>query len=70
LFPNPVNEQLQIKVEEDVEVCIYTLNGSLIIRQQVKEKTGIHVGHLINGMYMVKLTGKSGSAVQRLIVQH
>jgi PKD repeat protein len=67
IYPNPVNENLMIKTELQLDVIeIYTVSGELIITSNQKM---IHVGDLAPGVYIVKCKSEKGNEQSRFVKQ-
>jgi hypothetical protein len=67
LFPNPVSDYLNIQSEVPVEsISIYDLKGRVV--KEVKQPgTGVDLSDLSVGYYMLKVTTKQGSAMQKFV---
>lgn len=79
LFPNPASDVLNVgflsKQNQNVDMNIISLDGSLIQTQQVTAKAGqstsvsFDTQNLAPGVYMVQMIGASSSLTQRVVVQ-
>ncbi len=70
LYPNPATENVYVEISEETDgtIELINLNGTVIYSQKmVQQKTNLYIGNLTSGIYMVRVTTKSGSAVQKLI---
>jgi hypothetical protein len=58
IYPNPVKDELHLEMEDNqlVNVEIMTMTGDIIYRGSFNERSIIHTGILIRGMYCIKLT--------------
>ena len=66
VFPNPVSESFVISgIEENTVVTIVDLNGRTVLQQIVSPNQSISVGHLPQGMFLVRANG----AVVKIIRQ-
>tara|TARA_B100000809_G_scaffold266931_1_gene333193 strand:+ start:5955 stop:7334 length:1380 start_codon:yes stop_codon:yes gene_type:complete len=67
MYPNPVNDVLNIKSQEDIEnIEVLDLVGRTIISQN-NGTNRFDVSSLNNGVYIVKLTSSQGVSTQRII---
>lgn len=58
IYPNPANQQFQIRdLEEDAEMELYTIDGKLALRQSVGPNQTINVASLSEGLYFVIAKG-------------
>jgi len=56
LFPNPVNDELNIEIEDTyqfLEVSVYSIIGKKVL--SYKNETRISLGNLLSGVYFVKI---------------
>jgi hypothetical protein len=61
LYPNPANEHLYIRSEAPLEKLeIYSLEGKLVLQQQLNKEYTIPVSGIRKGMYLVSITGNDG----------
>jgi hypothetical protein len=70
LYPNPVQDQLSIQVQEISEVNIFDIHGNLVQSARLNgsnEATRISVAGLAAGSYVVRLAGKKTNAVGRFV---
>ena len=71
IYPNPVENELFIATEVNVEeVAIYDVYGRQTMRQQVNETTSQHVVNvaaLNSGIYFVKIVTNEGEVVKRFV---
>lgn len=71
VYPNPVENELLIATEMNVEmVYIYDIYGRETMRQQVNKSTSqqvIVVANLNSGVYFVKVVTNEGEAVKRFV---
>ena len=70
IYPNPVEDELTIATEANVEeIAIYDIYGRTM-RQQVNKTTGqqvIDVADLENGIYFINIKTDKGNIVRRFI---
>lgn len=56
IYPNPAKESFCIyNIDGIVSVEMYSVNGKIVLIQDVSEGETIHIGHLPNGIYLVKI---------------
>lgn len=57
IYPNPVSEQLHFACanQKEIVVSIYTMNGQLLIQQQMNTTETMDVTNLPTGMYVIKI---------------
>ena len=68
LYPNPTTGQLTVVTEGMMEVEVYNLVGQCLLRQEVSEGNAIiDMSSLQNGVYMVKVSANSGTAMQKVV---
>ncbi len=67
LYPNPMNDLLNIKGDNIVKVAIYNTLGQEVI--SVENRNEIDVRSLNNGLYFVKVTDVNGNASVNKIVK-
>jgi len=74
IFPNPTNGAIHIVVTEEQEISSVTLSNQSGQVMETRELTGSgevilnSEGHLAQGIYLVKLTGKTRTFIQKVIV--
>ena len=73
VYPNPSNEFIQLKINNHriVKAFIYNMIGQTVLSVSEKSIEKIHVGHLNNGVYFLKVETESGlSTSQKFVVQY
>jgi len=69
LYPNPVNDKLQIKSTEEVKsIVIYTSNGVKVLETN-QAKSILDVSTLINGVYFVEVLTDSSIIKEKIVIQ-
>ncbi|MDO9155091.1 MAG: endonuclease [Paludibacter sp.] len=69
ISPNPVQDVLNIKTEEqDLNCIIYNTSGQQLLNKSLQGSGVIHVDHLVNGMYFIKVQSGTKSNVSKFIV--
>ena len=66
ILSNPVQNELRVSSQVN-QITLYNSLGENVLTSNT---TTTDVDHLSNGLYLVKITGKGISTVQRIIVQH
>ncbi len=70
VYPNPSSGLFYIdnKANEDLNVVIYTLNGTEIGRQEVSPKTNnrLDLTHYSKGIYLLRIAGKDATQMVRV----
>jgi hypothetical protein len=72
LSPNPASDKVFIKTkdQEGLSVTITTMMGQVVLSRQFNSASNaITVSSLAKGVYLVKVTGKSGSSTKKLVVE-
>ena len=72
VFPNPTEELVNIKFQQDLEVDIriYDVDGKLVIYQPdtfIVEEHQIDVSQLVGGIYFIRLNTEIGTVTKKLI---
>lgn len=72
-YPNPFNHNVTIEANQDSEIVgyelkLFTVNGQLCLTKHIQSKmTVLNLSHLQSGMYILKIGGKKGEYVYKLI---
>lgn len=71
--PNPVNDQLQIRFNEETsnlkELSILDLSGKIVYSSAVVESTNFDLSHLESGAYLVQITSENSSITKKILKQ-
>jgi hypothetical protein len=70
IYPNPANDQIKVVrlTAENAKIDIYNNIGALIQSLEVNEiETTINISALTSGAYLIKITDKQNSHIQRLL---
>jgi hypothetical protein len=68
IYPNPVNNQLFISgLDQPATVQIYSMNGTLVISENVDGQNAVPIGKLEDGVYMVKITSGNRSWTKKIL---
>jgi hypothetical protein len=69
VYPNPATTSFQVSISgKQANICIYDVNGKMVISQVVNDKTTIDTSDLCGGVYTVSITSSAGIVNKRLIV--
>ncbi|MBL1221278.1 T9SS-dependent M36 family metallopeptidase [Chryseobacterium sp. L7] len=76
IYPNPVKNEFTIKTPSGMDlsgittVSIYDFTGKLVATERINlnKQTTVNVNRLLNGAYMVKITGNAIDYSQKIIV--
>ena len=78
LFPNPVQEELTLQMDleqrQTLQIAVFNLEGKLVQAQDLTLSSGlqterINVANLSSGIYILQVTGPTGSVSKKLIKQ-
>jgi uncharacterized protein YkuJ len=66
VYPNPVSTQLHVNIgtPKTVDYAIYNIIGQIILQGKLQESSIINVESLSNGMYFLKIDGKTVKIVK------
>lgn len=67
LYPNPASDFIKINTDKDVEVKIYSVNGTLVKQGKTVNKT-LDVSDLSNGNYIIQIDNNSNKQNLKLII--
>lgn len=68
LYPNPTSGQLSIEAEGMTSVSVYNLMGQCIMQMAVESDSfALDINPLQNGVYMIKVETREGTAMQRVV---
>ena len=73
VFPNPTNNNLFIKlknnVNENVTIQILNTNGQIVMTENSEnlETTNFSIEHLQTGVYFVKIISEKGTSIQKIV---
>ncbi|MDR2058400.1 MAG: T9SS type A sorting domain-containing protein [Dysgonamonadaceae bacterium] len=68
LYPNPVGESFRINVSKEFRefsVCIIDAGGRAVLQQTVQGEESVFVGHLPQGIYLVRVNGKIFKVIRK-----
>lgn len=69
VWPNPVQDILNIKTDEQDFACtIYNINGQQLIQEQLQQNGHLNVSDLKNGMYIIRLQKGEKQNVSKFII--
>ena len=67
IHPNPASHSFSVKGDTPENVRIYSTSGTLILDQQFQAGQSVDVSTLVNGTYIVELSGEKGISRQRFV---
>ena len=73
VFPNPATGILNVvNTSEAATIKLYDVNGRLVRQQQIIGRTvqQVQVGHLKNGLYLLKIESTTGVITKKIVVQN
>jgi uncharacterized repeat protein (TIGR02543 family) len=66
VYPNPSTGYIYVKVGNNLtRVTLYDLNGSIMVSEEITEKTAIDISSLAKGVYTLKANGKTAKVVKQ-----
>jgi len=69
VWPNPVQDVLNIKTEEEEYICtILDINGQQLIQKQLNKNEALNVNKLDNGIYLIKIQAGSKTSVNKFVL--
>lgn len=71
LYPNPVNDNLVVAINDDATVEIYTILGKRMMTAQVSGQANnqLDVSALQSGMYLVKISTDNGQSITKKLIK-
>lgn len=73
IYPNPAADNFQVdipSIEGEILITIYNLDGQLILKRTISNKTSIDVSDFSNGIYTILLTTGNSTINKKLVVVH
>lgn len=71
IYPNPANNLLQFKANENItEVAIYNTSGALVYQQKDAAINQCNLTELPDGLYLIQLKTRQSSLVKRIVIHH
>lgn len=68
IFPNPADGLVHLRMDQPCELSIYDIMGRQIITYPIQDlSTTIDISDLKPGVYLFKITGKSGSVTRKVL---
>jgi hypothetical protein len=71
IFPNPVDQYLNIKVSDNIEdsiLTIYNVLGKVVLKQKItKSINSVDVSSISSGLYMLRIQSKHASKTFKFI---
>jgi hypothetical protein len=71
VYPNPANNSFQISVignSKQATICMYDINGKMVLSQVINRKTSIDTSNLKDGVYNISITSSEGVVNRRLVI--
>lgn len=68
VYPNPANDWITLPESTD-KVTVYTLDGRILLKQDLKEGSKMDVSQLPNGSYILIAEGTSGRYLSKVIIK-
>jgi hypothetical protein len=69
IFPNPVNQVLNLKVLKKSNLRVYNAVGKLIIDQTILGQESLNFDHYPNGYYFIQISNDQGTTSHKMIKQ-
>jgi hypothetical protein len=71
IYPNPANNLLQFKANENItEVAMYNTSGALVYQQKDVAINQCNLTELPDGLYLIQLKTRQSSLVKRIVIHH
>ena len=69
IYPNPVNNTMTIKAEEDIQhICIYNILSVKVMEAVINNKEAVlDLSNLESGMYLIEILGKNEKSIKTFI---
>jgi len=71
LYPNPATNEVKIALDINLytSVQVVDVTGKTVLHTTIdKNITSLNVGHLQNGVYLIRAVGKQGINTQKLLI--
>lgn len=61
VYPNPTSDKLffSCKENQEVTVSVYTMNGQLLLSEQMNTSESLNVSSLAKGMYLIRINNQN-----------
>ena len=61
VYPNPASDKLffSCKENQEVTVSVYTMNGQLLLSEQMNTSESLNVSSLAKGMYIIRINSQN-----------
>jgi PKD repeat protein len=69
VYPNPTKGSFTLETEEETDYALYNCFGQHILSGHCNGRSPINAETLSNGIYFLHLNGKSGSKVEKLVIE-
>ncbi len=70
-YPNPTNGMVEVSVENEgnYHISIQTLNGQVIVQQNISGNTQLNLSYCSKGIYVVIIENDSSRRIEKLIIK-
>ena len=71
VYPNPANNNFQVSVtgnSKQATICMYDINGKMVLSQLINEKKSIDTINLKDAVYNLSITSNEGVVNKKLII--
>jgi len=69
IYPNPAGSSFQVSVSgKQAHMCMYDVNGKMVLSQAVNDKASIDASTLNDGVYNISITSSEGVVNKRLVI--
>lgn len=68
VFPNPAGNTVYFKSSEFSNFQIFTLDGKIVLSEEINDKSGIDISFLKNGCYLYRISNGENSFTEKLII--
>ncbi len=68
VYPNPANNNFQVSVNGKASICMYDINGKMVLNQVINGKAPINTSNLVDGVYTVSITSNETVINKRLVI--
>lgn len=66
IHPNPTSDSFSIANLEGVHtITMYSVNGKVVLQQNITSDDVVHISHLPKGIYLIKLDGRVYKVVKQ-----
>jgi len=69
VYPNPTNDVIFFETQNPCQVELYSINGELLISENIEISTKINIHRYSSGMYILKVTAENNKTSFKKIVK-